>query len=122
MRKSFTNINGSNSFFVLHDGSSNFIESLTHTNHASIRDLVTDFATQVNTVLVREGAYSTSTVTVNSPLTANDLVGNGVFDFSITNTDVPHGYNDGDLELHANVSLGDFYRLLGVKRSKVDND
>eukprot|EP00965_Chrysotila_dentata_P156504 5171277-Pleurochrysis_carterae.AAC.1 len=91
MYKSWTNVNGSNSFFVLHDGSS------------------------------KEGAYSTSTVTVNSPLTANDLT-TGVFGFTISSTDVPHGFNDGDLKLHANVSLGDFYRLLGVKHSKVDND
>eukprot|EP00965_Chrysotila_dentata_P144457 4771378-Pleurochrysis_carterae.AAC.2 len=121
MYKSWTNVNANNSFFVMHDGSSYFTESLTHKNYASIRDLVTDFATQVNTALIREGAYTTSTVTVNSPLTANDLT-TGVFDFTISSTDVPHGLNDGDLKLHANVSLGNFYRLLGAKRSKVDND
>eukprot|EP00965_Chrysotila_dentata_P033743 1123041-Pleurochrysis_carterae.AAC.1 len=120
--KSWTNINANNALFVLQiDGSSYFTESLTQKKYVSVRELVTEFSSLVDLVLIREGAYTSSSVNVSSPLTANDLAGDGVFVFAISTTQA-HGFNDGDIKLHANVSLGDFYHLLGVKRSKVDND
>lgn len=121
MYKSWTNVNANNALFVLNIGGSFFTESLTQRNYSSFRDLVTEFSSLVDLVLIRGGAYTTSSVTVNNPNTASDISGNVEFDFSISTTEA-HGFSDGDIKLHANVSLGDFYRLLGVKRSKVDND
>eukprot|EP00965_Chrysotila_dentata_P247319 6207681-Pleurochrysis_carterae.AAC.1 len=120
MYKSWTNVNANNSLFVLNIDGTFFTESLTQRNYASFRDLVTEFSSLVDLVLVREGVYKSSSVAVSSPTTANDLAENAIFDFTISTTEA-HGLGDGDIKLHADVSLGDFYRLLGVKRSKVDN-
>ena len=122
--KTWTNVNANNSLFNIRVNGNNppLLGSLTHKNYLTINDLVSEFASQVNNLLINDGNYSVGTIVVNNPIGA-DLDDNttNIFDFTIT-ADFAHNLTDGSIELLANVSLGDFYELLGVKRSKVDND
>ena len=115
--KSWTNVNANNAFFVINHSSTNYTLELDNLNFISIQDLVENFAEKINDSLITAGSYASGTIVVNNPINLNT---NNVFDFTIT-TNTAHGFSDGDISLYANVSLGDFFELLGVKRSKTDN-